>query len=475
MDQNDLLQDLEIEDLDDIVIGSLDDVEPEEEISEEERMAARRRRRARQNQQTLVVGLAALVVLVAVGLIIFVPSLLLSRKQNAAQAVQQQKVDDLLASEGEIQHQDGENFVIETEKEPTAEEIHEQKVREMLDAGIEVMTLEDKVAGLFIVTPEALADVSIALRAGDATRDALLRTPVGGLIYFSKNIDSAEQFKEMIETTKSFAKYPLFVGVDEEGGSVSRLAASGLAEESETAQVIGQSGDPDKAYQTGVHIGTYLSEFGFNLDFAPVADINAVDNNSLGSRTYGSTPEGVTPYVLEMIKGLKEQNVVACVKHFPGMGSTSQDTHDGIALTEHTKEQFYNGEFKVFQDVIDQGAQMIMVGHISAPYLTVDSVPCSLSSVVVTDILRDELGFDGVIVSDAMNMSAISEYYSSEEAAVQALKAGCDMVLMPENFQEAYNGVLQAVKDGVISEERINDSLRRIYTIKYADKIKAIP
>jgi beta-N-acetylhexosaminidase len=311
-----------------------------------------------------VVGLAALVVLVAVGLIIFVPSLLLSRKQNAAQAVQQQKVDDLLASEGEIQHQDGENFVIETEKEPTAEEIHEQKVREMLDAGIEVMTLEDKVAGLFIVTPEALADVSIALRAGDATRDALLRTPVGGLIYFSKNIDSAEQFKEMIETTKSFAKYPLFVGVDEEGGSVSRLAASGLAEESETAQVIGQSGDPDKAYQTGVHIGTYLSEFGFNLDFAPVADINAVDNNSLGSRTYGSTPEGVTPYVLEMIKGLKEQNVVACVKHFPGMGSTSQDTHDGIALTEHTKEQFYNGEFKVFQDVIDQGAQMIMVGHI---------------------------------------------------------------------------------------------------------------
>ena len=134
-------------------------------------------------------------------------------------------------------------------------------------------------------------------------------------------------------------------------------------------------------------------------------------------------------------------------------------------------EDFQANEFAVFQAGIDAGADMIMVGHMSAPALTGDNTPCSLSKAVITDILREQMNYKGVIISDALNMSAISEYYSSEQAAVMALKAGCDMILMPENFQEAYEGVLQAVAEGTISEERINDSLRRIYRIKYADKI----
>ena len=467
MDQNDLMRDLEIEDLNDI---QLTEYETTLDVNDEERVAARRRRKNRQKQQTMIVCIFALFVVVVVGTLIAVPLIWTNKKQAVAeQNVQQQKVDALLASEGEIVlGEDGEGAV---GGEQAAVPTREQKLDEIVNAGIEVMPLEDKVAGLFIVTPEALTGVSTAIRAGDGTQSALAEYAVGGVIYFSKNIQASDQIAEMIDNTKLYSKYPLFIAVDEEGGSVSRVADAGLAEKSNTAQNIGQAGDPQLAYDTGSNIGTYLSELGFNLDFAPVADINSVENSALGSRSYGGSADAVIPYVTEMMRGLEEQHVTACLKHFPGMGNTSQDTHDGIAMTERTKEQFYEEEFKVFQAGIENGANMIMVGHVSAPYLTVDSIPCSMSSVVVTDILREELGFKGVIISDAMNMAAVSDYYSSEEAAIQALKAGCDMILMPEDFQEAYEGVLKAVQDGVISEERINDSLRRIYRIKYADKI----
>ena len=269
----------------------------------------------------------------------------------------------------------------------------------------------------------------------------------------------------------SSAKYPLFIAVDEEGGSVARVADAGIGQTVDSAQAIGQSGDANIAYQAGATIGTYLSQLGFNLDFAPVADLANVENSVMASRSYGSDPAVVSGFVTSMMQGLEEQNVTACLKHFPGIGSSTQDTHDGLASTDRSAEDFRANEFAVFQAGIDAGANMIMVGHMAAPSLTGDNTPCSLSSSVVTDILRTELNFEGVIITDALNMSAVSEYYSSDEAAVLALRAGCDMLLMPEDFETAYNGVLQAVQDGTISEERINDSLRRIYRIKYADRV----
>jgi len=157
------------------------------------------------------------------------------------------------------------------------------------------------------------------------------------------------------------------------------------------------------------------------------------------------------------------------MKHFPGIGSSTADTHNGLAFTERTAEEFRSQEFTVFKAGIDAGAQMIMVGHVNVPALDADNNPASMSKAIITDILREELEYDGVIITDALNMSAISEYYSSEQAAIMALKAGCDMLLMPENFLQAYAGVMTAVADGTISEQRVNDSLKRIYRIKYAD------
>ena len=429
--------------------------------SQQDRREERRKRRQR-NQIAAYITLIVLIAALATG-IVFLVRFLTQRGQTDTAANNQSKVEEILASEETIQMQ---------EPAQTTEQLtNEQRLDEIVNAGIEVMPLEDKVAGLFIVTPESITGVSTAVQAGEGTQEALARYAVGGMVYFSQNMQSQEQLAEMIDNTLLYTKYPLFIAVDEEGGSVARVADAGIGQTVDSAQAIGQSGDANIAYQAGATIGTYLSQLGFNLDSAPVADLANVENSVMASRSYGSDPAVVSGFVTSMMQGLEEQNVTACLKHFPGIGSSTQDTHDGLASTDRSAEDFRANEFAVFQAGIDAGANMIMVGHMAAPSLTGDNTPCSLSSSVVTDILRTELNFEGVIITDALNMSAVSEYYSSDEAAVLALRAGCDMLLMPEDFETAYNGVLQAVQDGTISEERINDSLRRIYRIKYADRV----
>lgn len=428
--------------------------------AQQDRREARKKRRQR-NQIAAYVSLILLIAAAAAGIVLGVR--FLTQKSAEAKQEKEAKVDQILATEETIQEQEPTQTV-----EPLTEE---QKLDEIVNAGIEVMPLEDKVAGLFIVTPEAITGVSTAVQAGEGTQKALAQYAVGGIVYFGKNMESKEQLVQMIDNTLLYTKYPLFIAVDEEGGSVARVADAGIAPKIDTAQAIGQTGDASNAYQAGTTIGGYLAELGFNLDFAPVADLANTENSVMASRAYGSDAAAAAPFVTSMMQGLEEQKVTACLKHFPGIGSSTQDTHDGLAATDRTEEDFRANEFAVFQAGIDAGANMIMVGHMAAPSLTGDNTPCSLSDKVVTDILRNELNFKGVIITDALNMSAVSEYHSSDEAAIMALRAGCDMLLMPEDFETAYNGVLQAVKEGTISEERINDSLRRIYRIKYADKI----
>lgn len=430
----------------------------------QEKREARRKRR-RRNQLVAYLTVIVLIIILAAGIAVGVNTLTTaSKQQEDVQQEQQDKVEELLATEESIEA---------PKPTPTVVELTpEQKLDEIINATIEVMPLEDKVAGLFVVTPESITGVSTAIQAGEGTKAALEKYAVGGIVYFGKNIQSEEQLKEMIENTQLYTKYPLFIAVDEEGGSVSRVAAAGLAAKTDDAKTIGATGDVNNAYQAGVNIGTYLANLGFNLDFAPVADLASVEASVIAERAYGSDAKAVSGFVTSMMQGLEEQKVTACLKHFPGIGSSTDDTHDGLASTDRSKEDFQANEFVVFQAGIDAGADMIMVSHMAAPSLAGDNTPSSLSEEVVTNILRNELNFKGVIISDALNMAAISEYYSSEQAAVMALRAGCDMVLMPENFEEAYNGVLEAVQEGTISEERINDSLRRIYRIKYADKLE---
>lgn len=432
--------------------------------AKEDRREARRKRRMR-NQIVAYLTVIVLILAAGTGIVWGVGRLTADRRNDKEESqASQDALNQMLASEEDIP-------APSPTPEPVLELTPEQKLDEIVNAGIEVMPLEAKVAGLFIVTPEAITGVNTAVQAGDGTREALARYPVGGLIYFKKNIQSEQQITTMLDNTELYMRYPLFLAVDEEGGSVARLAEAGVGTKVDNAKTIGESGDTNNAYQAGLTIGGDLSRIGFNLDFAPVADLANVDNSAIGTRSYGADAATAAGYVSAAVQGLSEQGITSCLKHFPGIGSSTQDTHTGLATTSRTAEQFRSEEFTVFQAGIDAGADMIMIGHISAPELTGSNDPCTFSEAVVTDILRNEMGFEGVIITDAMNMKAVSDYYDSAEAAIQALRAGCDMILMPEDFEMAYNGVLQAVNDGIISEERVNDSLRRIYRIKYADRI----
>lgn len=357
---------------------------------------------------------------------------------------------------------------IEPDSEPEPEADY---LGELLESYISEMPLEDKVAGLFIVTPEALTGVRTVTQAGDGTREALNEYAVGGLIYFRHNIINEEQLKAMLSNTTSMSRYPLFLAVDEEGGSVRRVADSGIDVPQVGAMAeIGESSDAEQAYKAGMTIGTYLAELGFNLDFAPVADVSGSDNSVMGDRVFGSDAGLVADMVSNVVKGIEEAGVSSCLKHFPGIGYTEGDTHDSRVEAERTLDEMRNIDFIPFQAGIDAGADFVMVSHVIVAD-TGDAVPSTLSKKIVTDVLRGEMGFEGVIITDALNMAAITDYYTTEEAAVGAIAAGADMLLMPDDFHAAYNAVLAAVQDGTFPEERVNESLKRIYRIKYADEL----
>ena len=352
---------------------------------------------------------------------------------------------------------------------PVTDELspEEQLLNEMIDSHIGQMTLQEKVAGLFVITPEQLTGVGTVTAAGQTTKEALEAKPVGGLIYFAKNIRGYDKFKEMLTNTVAYSKYPLFLCVDEEGGQISRVAnALPEVEGIDSPAVIAQGGEPANAYEAYARVAAYLNDVGINVDFAPVADVKTDVNTLFDLRSFGTDPAAVSEFVSQAVLGLEDSEVSACLKHFPGHGATEGDSETGIAVTERTPEEMQNGEFLPFIAGIESGVDFVMVGHISVPQINGDYVPASMSRRVMTDILRNELGYEGIIITDAMNMKAITDYYPAGEAAVSAVKAGADMILMPEKYQEAFDAVLDAVANGEIPEERIDESLRRICRVK---------
>ena len=343
------------------------------------------------------------------------------------------------------------------------------KVQQIVDS----MSLEEKVAQLFLVQPEAIVDIGTATAAGDATKQAINKTPIGGFVYFSDNLQSEQQVQDMLRNVQKYSEdrigLPAFLSVDEEGGTVARVASTGRFDVTDVGDMakIGASGDVQQARQAGETIGSYLSELGFNLDFAPDADVlTNPDNTVVKKRSFGNDPRVVSDMSLAVAQGLAQHQVYSVYKHFPGHGATAGDTHQGYAYTDKTLDELKQSELIPFENAIQNNAAFIMAAHISAPRVTGDDTPASLSKTMITDILRGQMGYDGIVVTDAMNMGAVTEQYTSAQAAVKALQAGADLVLMPEDFQEAYQGVLDAVKDGTLTEQRINESVTRIVKVK---------
>lgn len=335
------------------------------------------------------------------------------------------------------------------------------------------MTLEEKVAQLFVVLPESLVDMNTVTAAGDITKRAFDEVPVGGFIYMEKNLCSFEQVKTMLENVQAYSMerlgLPAFICVDEEGGTVTRIGDRSAFDVPDIKNMseIGKGQNVDEAYHAGEVIGGYLSELGFNVDFAPVADVWSNPNNKVVRyRSFGENPQLVSDMSLAFLNGLQSKGVLGAYKHFPGHGATEGDTHAGYAYTSKSLEQLLECELVPFQTGINQGVQFIMVGHIAVPDLTGDDTPSSVSAILIEQVLREQMGYDGIVITDAMNMGAIVQNYSSAQAAVNALQAGVDIILMPKDFNSAYNGVLEAVEQQILSVERIDESLRRIIKIK---------
>ncbi|WP_165052114.1 MULTISPECIES: glycoside hydrolase family 3 protein [unclassified Adlercreutzia] len=344
-----------------------------------------------------------------------------------------------------------------------------------VDARLASMTLEEKVAQLFVVRPESLTGVEVVTQAGEATRSALMRRPVGGLVYFAQNLLDTAQTTEMLSSTFAYAVeaggIPPFLGVDEEGGTVSRIggnAGFGIANVGDMC-AVGATGDANQAYAVAQEIARYLTPLGFNVDFAPVCDIaNNPASDTMALRSFGSTPELVASMASAQVEGFSDGGIMCCAKHFPGIGAAVGDSHDQSIYSYKTRAEIEDVELVPFRAAMEAGVPLVMVGHLSMPSITGDDTPASISRDIVQGILRDELGYDGVVTTDSLAMSAAADLYDSAECAVRALEAGCDIPLMPADFEGAYQGVLAAVASGRLTEQRIDQSVRRILKAKAA-------
>lgn len=334
-----------------------------------------------------------------------------------------------------------------------------------IQSRIAQMTLEERVYQLFFVNPEQITGGGTVL-----TPLNLSEKPVGGIICMGDNLESVRQTREMLSKTQESALsngIGVFFGVDEEGGGVARCAKKlGTTAFSNMAS-YGARNDSNEAFYIGKTIGSDIRALGFNVDFAPVADVDIHPNNELGSRIFSNDPQVVANMTAGVVRGLNSSGVAATLKHFPGLGAEDGNTHTASSIViDRTLEQLRAEEFVPFREGIRAGADFVMVGHQQVTAFG-DHLPADLSYTAVTTMLRGELGFTGIAITDAQRMNTISTVYDSGTAAVLSIKAGIDMILCPADFNAAYKGVLNAVKSGEISEQRINESVTRILTVKY--------
>ena len=341
------------------------------------------------------------------------------------------------------------------------------------------MTLQQKVGQMFIVRPEALEPTAyydspedlrnLSLQSvNDRMRETAANYPMGGIILFSNNISDPQQLKTFVADLKALPSHPLLC-VDEEGGIVARLANNKnfrLPKFPNMTQ-LAAAGRPADVTEAAAAIGNYLVEYGFDVNFAPVADVNTNPRNIvIGPRAFSTDPQTAAVMVKAYLKGLQKAGVVGCIKHFPGHGDTVADSHFGYAMSRKSWDEISKCEMVPFKAGISAGAPMVMTAHISLPNVTGSNTPSTLSSLILQDKLRQELGFKGVIITDAMEMGAIIRQYPVEDACVAAIKAGVDMLLCVREYPKVFDAVVAAVRRGEIPESRIDDSVRRILKLR---------
>ena len=341
----------------------------------------------------------------------------------------------------------------------------EKKIEKVdVDKMLENMSLEEKIGQMLM----------IFYRSGefDTTLENSLRTvKPGGMIFFSENFTSYKKSIDLIKKVKETSDIPMFISIDQEGGKVQRIKELTDKEVSIIPSMydVGLKDDLELTTKVGKVIGEELRVFGINMDFAPVMDVYENEENTvIGKRSFGTDAKTVSKQALALGKGLKESGIIPVYKHFPGHGNTSVDSHYDLPVVEKTKEELLEDDLIPFIDAIKNNEDVIMIGHLAVPSITGDDTPASLSRTIITDLLKEELGFKGLVITDALNMGALTNNYTQDEVYVKAINAGVDILLMPNGSKNALDSIKESVKKGLISEETINNSVKKILTLKYS-------
>jgi len=342
------------------------------------------------------------------------------------------------------------------------------------------MTLEEKVGQLFMTyaygdTADTRAPADLAANQAaygvDNAAQLIDRYKLGGVIYFawSNNVNNTEQIAGLSNGVQRASlsqprKVPALISTDQEGGVVFRVPATELP----GSMALGAGRSPQDAQTAAVIGGSELKAVGVNWNFAPVADVNVnAANPVIGVRSFSENPQLTADLTAAQVRGYQNEGIAAAAKHFPGHGDTAVDSHTGLPTIDHTRAEWEQIDKPPFQAAIDQGIKAIMTAHIVVPSLDPSGDPATLSKPIMTGILRQEMGYDGVVITDALTMAGVREQYGDARVPVLALNAGVDMLLMPPDLDLAYNAVLDAVRSGELTEKRIDTSVTRILRLKW--------
>lgn len=342
--------------------------------------------------------------------------------------------------------------------EPTLKEDVVDPLTLRVDAKMKEMTTREKIAQMFIIQ---YRDSSNYQKLYDIFQEYKL----GGFILFNENMDTYENTRGFISKLKSYSDIPLIVAMDQEGGRVQRLR---YLKETNVTNIpfmynLGKTNDEELAYSVGKVMAEELRTIGVNVVFAPDIDIFSNKKNTvIGKRSFGSDAELVSKMSVALARGLEDTGVIPTFKHYPGHGDTATDSHLDLPIIRKSYEELKNLELKTFDSAIKNNAKIIMTAHIALPYITNDNTPASLSKTLITDILKNDMNYQGLVITDALNMSALTKYYSNEDIILKAVDAGVDLLLMPNDFESAINVIEENV-----SIDRIDESVRKILTLKY--------
>jgi len=428
-------------------------------------MAADRRVRRQHRRIWVMVAVLAVLALAAVGVCVLrqMPqppwSGLTPVKDKSEEQSQKPQPDSELSSQPETEPS------LQPEQEPdSSPETKTDLSGDYISRLLSKMTLRDKVCQMMFVTPSDITGVFKVTAAGETTRNALVEYPVGGLNYTRSNMVTQDQVSEMLHEVQKMSKIPLLLSCDEEGGRVTRLMST-VGTTWVDAMLDFKDDGPETAYQNAHTIAEDMARLGFNMDLAPVADVLTNPKNTvIGDRAYSDDYQQAASLLPHAVQGFREGGVACVIKHFPGHGGTTSDSHYGSAYVYRTLDELRTGELLPFQAGIDAGADAVMMGHLIVPDISKE--PAVFSYEIVTKLLREEMGFDGVVMTDALEMKAIADHYGNREVAVNAVLAGVDMLLNPMDLDAAIDALMDAVTDGTILESRIDESVTRILRLK---------